>query len=76
MREAQAIVDGECSKFGITIADFWKSGRTRSYAQLRRTIIYRLRTETKLSWSEIALLVGLKARPNKQFRKEAAVRKV
>ena len=74
MREARAIVESECARFGITVEELWKAGRSRSYAELRRTIIYRLRTETKLSWSEVAALVGLNSRPNKQFAVAAASR--
>lgn len=75
MREARAIVDIECIKFGITVEELWKAGRTRSYAALRRTIVYRLRMETKLSWKEIGMLVGLNSRPMKQFAREAALRR-
>jgi chromosomal replication initiation ATPase DnaA len=67
MRDARAIVQFECDKEGVTVEELWNSGKTKTIAHLRRTIIKRLRDETRLSWREIGGLVGLNSKPNKQY---------
>ena len=67
MRNARAIVEFECEKEGISVKDLWESGRTRTISAVRQRIIKRLRDETRLSWKEIGMLVGLSSKPNKQY---------
>ena len=67
MRNAREIVEYECIKAGISVRELQQSGRTKTISAIRQHIITRLRDETPLSWSEIGRLVGLGAKPNKQY---------
>jgi len=67
MRNGRSIVENECVKEGVTVEELWHSGKTKTMAMLRRTIVARLRNETTLSWREIAMLVGLNSKPTKQY---------
>ena len=69
MKHAHIIVDEECEKEGITIAELWKSGRTKTVSALRQRVMQRLRAETTLSLREIGQLVGLSSKPNHQLKK-------
>lgn len=60
-RKAQNIILDVALEHGISIEMLRGPGRTRTVARARQEACRRLREQTDLSWSEIAMAVGRKS---------------